>query len=105
MTDAAASNPVLQPWSGPHGGVPAFDQVRVEMFAPALEQAMAQYRAEIAAIATNPEAPSFANTLEALERSGGAYRRATSCCGHQAAKSGLSAARCASRASNAGVPT
>jgi len=78
MTDTDAANPVLHPWSGPHGGVPPFDQVRVEHFAPALDEAMAMYRAEIAAIAGATEPPTFANTLEALERAGGAYRRATS---------------------------
>ena len=81
MTSTLADNPVLAPWGGPHGGGPAFDQVRVEHFAPALDEAMARYRAEIAAIAENPEPPSFANTLEALERSGRDYRQATSLMG------------------------
>lgn len=70
-------NPVLAPWTGPHGGLPPFDQIRVEHFAPALDEAIALYRAEIAAIADAPEPPTFANTLEALERSGRAYRQAT----------------------------
>ncbi len=81
MTSTLADNPVLAPWGGPHGGGPAFDQVRVEHFAPALDEAMARYRAEIAAIAENPAPPSFANTLEALERSGRDYRQATSLMG------------------------
>jgi peptidyl-dipeptidase Dcp len=81
MPETHADNPVLAPWTGPHGGGPAFDQVEVEHFAPALDEAMARYRAEIAAIAENPEPPSFANTLEALERSGRAYRQATSLMG------------------------
>ncbi|MGA0602075.1 M3 family metallopeptidase [Caulobacter sp. KR2-114] len=78
MTDALADNPVLAPWTGPHGGAPAFGALRVEHFEPALEAAMALYRAEIAAIAADPAPPTFANTLEALERSGRAYRQATS---------------------------
>jgi peptidyl-dipeptidase Dcp len=78
MPDPVSDNPVLAPWSGPHGGAPAFDRVRTEHFAPALDEAMARYRAEIAAIASAPEAPTFANTLEALERSGRDYRQATS---------------------------
>jgi peptidyl-dipeptidase Dcp len=78
MTEALADNPVLAPWTGPHGGAPAFDRIRVEHFAPALDEAMARYRAEIAAIANDPAPPTFANTLEAMERSGRDYRQATS---------------------------
>ena len=66
----AAANPLLRPWSGPHGGVPPFDQVRVADFQPALEAAMAENSAEIARIADNPAPPSFDNTILALERSG-----------------------------------
>jgi peptidyl-dipeptidase Dcp len=66
----AGQLPVLAPWAGPHGGVPAFDQVKVADFKPALEKAMAENLAEINAIATNPAAPTFENTLVALERSG-----------------------------------
>jgi peptidyl-dipeptidase Dcp len=78
MTEALADNPVLAPWHGPHGGGPPFDRIRAEHFAPALDEAMARYRAEIAAITGRPEPPTFANTLEALERSGRDYHRATS---------------------------
>jgi peptidyl-dipeptidase Dcp len=73
-----ADNPVLAPWEGPRGGAPAFDKVRVSDFAPALDEAMTRYRAEIAAVADSKDAPSFANTLEALERAGSVYRRASS---------------------------
>lgn len=75
MPDVITDNPVLAAWSGPHGGAPAFDRIRVEHFAPALDEAMARYRAEIAAIASDPDTPTFANTLEALERAGMAYPR------------------------------
>src|SRR5580692_168218 len=78
MTSTLADNPVLASWGGPHGGGPAFDKVQVEHFAPALDEAMTRYRAEIAAIAANPEPPTFANTLEAMERAGRDYRQATS---------------------------
>jgi peptidyl-dipeptidase Dcp len=67
---AAAENPLLSPWSGPYGGVPAFDQVKVEQFQPALEAAMAEQLAEIDAIAANPDAPTFANTIAAMEGTG-----------------------------------
>ena len=70
-----ASQPLLQPWGGPHGGVPAFDQVKVADFKPALEAAMAENLAEINTIARNPAAPTFDNTLAALERSGAALDR------------------------------
>src|ERR1700722_11066972 len=77
MTASAADNPVLADWGSAHGGAPAFDKIKVEHFLPALDEAMAHYRGELAAIATNPEPPTFANTLEAMERSGRGFRQAT----------------------------
>lgn len=77
MTAPAADNPVLADWGSAHGGTPPFDRIKEEHFAPALDAAMATYRDEIAAIAANPAAPTLANTLEAMERSGRAYRQAT----------------------------
>src|SRR6185295_12733419 len=65
-----AANPLLAPWSGPFGGVPAFDQVKVEHFKPALEAAMAEQLAEVDKIANDPAPATFENTLVALERSG-----------------------------------
>ena len=65
-----ASLPMLAPWTGPHGGVPPFDRVQVDQFKDALLAAMNASRAETAAIATNPAAPTFANTILALEQSG-----------------------------------
>lgn len=62
-------------WQGPYGGVPALDRVDIQAFGPALEQGMAEHRAEIEAIATNPDAPTFANTIEALERAGATLDR------------------------------
>jgi peptidyl-dipeptidase Dcp len=62
--------PLLRPWTGPHGGIPAFDQVKVADFKPALEAAMTENLAEIQTIANNPQAPTFENTIVALERSG-----------------------------------
>jgi peptidyl-dipeptidase Dcp len=70
-------NPVLAPWEGPHGGAPAFDRIQIDHFIPALEAAMAEKRADIAAIADNPEPATFANTLVALEASGERFTRAT----------------------------
>lgn len=62
--------PLTAEWSGPFGGVPPLDRVKVEHFQPAFAVAMTAYREEIRAIAENPEPPTFANTLAALERAG-----------------------------------
>lgn len=48
-------------------GLPSFDQIEDTHFAPAFDAALAEARARVAAIAENPEAPTFANTIEALE--------------------------------------
>jgi len=65
--------PLLAKWSGPHGGVPPFAQVKVDDFKPAISAAMDEYRRELAAIASNPAAPDFENTLAALENAGRTY--------------------------------
>lgn len=57
---------------------PLFDQIKNEHYQPALEAGIAQQLEEIAAIANNPEAPSFDNTLVAMERSGELLNRAAS---------------------------
>ncbi|MGD0192147.1 MAG: M3 family metallopeptidase [Rhizomicrobium sp.] len=71
---AAANSPALSslllPWTGPHGGVPAFDKVNVAELKPALLAGMEQNRADIAAIVSNPNAPNFENTIAALEDAG-----------------------------------
>jgi peptidyl-dipeptidase Dcp len=71
----ASGNPLLADWTGPYGGVPPFDQVRVEHFRPALEAAMAAQLREIDAIAANPAPADFENTIAALERAGRTYDR------------------------------
>jgi peptidyl-dipeptidase Dcp len=71
----AQQNPLLAEWSGPYGGIPPFDQVRVELFKPALEAAMAQSLADIERIASNPAPPTFQNTIEAMEDEGRALGR------------------------------
>ncbi|HLA10193.1 MAG TPA: M3 family metallopeptidase [Pyrinomonadaceae bacterium] len=72
-----ADNPLLAKWEGPYGGVPPFDKVKVELFKPALEAALAERLAEIEKIAANPEAPNFENTIAALERAGRTFERVT----------------------------
>ena len=71
------SNPFFEPWTTPFG-VPPFDRIRPEHFPPALERGMAEQVAEIEAIAADPAAPDFANTIEAMERSGALLDRAAS---------------------------
>ena len=62
-------NPLLERWSGPFGGVPPFSTVKVEHFGPALEAAMAESLANVERIASDESPATFANTIEALERS------------------------------------
>ena len=64
------SNPLIPKWTGPFGGVPPFDRVKVEHFKPALETAMAEHLEEIERIAADPATPTFENTFAALERAG-----------------------------------
>ena len=63
------SNPLLAPWTTPFG-VPPFDRIRPEHFGPAFEHAMRAHLDEVAAIGTDPAPPSFANTIEAMQRAG-----------------------------------
>jgi peptidyl-dipeptidase Dcp len=62
-------NPLLASWTGAFGLAP-FAAVKPEHFRSAFDAALAGHRGEIDAIATNPAAPTFANTIEALERGG-----------------------------------
>ncbi len=66
---AKGSNPLLEEWTTPFG-VPPFGEIREEHYLPAFEEAIARQRAEVRAIAGSKEAPTFGNTIEALERSG-----------------------------------
>jgi peptidyl-dipeptidase Dcp len=75
MADTA-SNPLLAPWTGPHNGAPPFDKVSVAALKPALIAGIEENRREIAAIAADPAAPTFANTIAALENCGRALHRA-----------------------------
>jgi peptidyl-dipeptidase Dcp len=70
-----ADNPLTRPWTGPYGGVPPFDKVKVADFKPGLEAAMAEELAEVDKIADNPAPPTFENTIAALERAGRAGDR------------------------------
>lgn len=65
-----SANPLLAEWSGPFGGVPAFDRMQVADLEPAIEAGIAAHLAELDAIARDPAPPTFANTIEAMERAG-----------------------------------
>ncbi|MDC8832079.1 M3 family metallopeptidase [Alteromonas gilva] len=65
-----SDNVLLEPFKGPYGGVPAFESMQLELLMPAMEAAMAEHLREIDAIATNEEAPTFANTIVAYEKAG-----------------------------------
>src|SRR5882672_396494 len=65
MTD----NPFFEAWTTPFG-LPPFDRIRPEHFPPAFDRGMTEHNAEIAAITSGAAPPSFAHTIEALERSG-----------------------------------
>ena len=64
------ANPLLEKWTGPFGGLPPFDKIKTSDFEPAFEAAMAENLKEIDAIANNKAAPTFENTIEAMEDAG-----------------------------------
>ena len=66
---SAVANPLFAP-SKYQFGFPAFDQIRSEHFEPAYAEALRQHNAEIKAIAEESQAPSFENTVVAMEKSG-----------------------------------
>ena len=72
-----SANPFADVWSTPFGA-PPFASIRPEHFRPAYDAALTLNRAEIDAIATNPEPPTFANVIEAMERAGSAVDRISS---------------------------
>ncbi len=67
---SADPNPLLSEWTGPYGGLPPFDQVKVEYFKPALEAAMTENLSEIDKIANDSAPPTFENTIVAMEKAG-----------------------------------
>ena len=70
----AMDNPFFSEFATPFG-VPPFDLIRPEHYMPAFERGMAEQKREVAAITASAEAPAFANTVEALERSGSLLNR------------------------------
>ncbi|MCE1201245.1 MAG: M3 family metallopeptidase [Bacteroidia bacterium] len=70
----ARMNPFMQPYDAPFG-IPPFEKITLADYMPAFEAGMAEQKAEVEAISSNPDAPTFANTVEALERSGALLTR------------------------------
>lgn len=70
MNSEENTNILLEEWTGPYGGVPAFDKMNIANIKPAFEKAMALNLAEIDEITSNSEAPTFENTIVALEKAG-----------------------------------
>ena len=67
-------NPLLTP-SGNRFNAPAFDKIKTEHYLPALREGIAEGRREIEAIANNPDAPTFENTIVAMEQAGSLLNR------------------------------
>jgi peptidyl-dipeptidase Dcp len=76
LPQSAPAAALLQPWTGPYGGVPPWDQVTPAGLREAIVEGIDLQRADIMAIANNPEAPTFANTLVALQMAGEPLDRA-----------------------------
>jgi len=74
---AMSDNILLQEWTGPYQGVPAFDKMKVEDIKEAMEIGMELGLKDIEAIANNPEPPTFENTIVAMERSAEELDRVT----------------------------
>ena len=66
----ADKDPLLAPWTGPYGGVPPFDRVQLARIGDSFRLGLELLQAEIAAIASDPAAPSFENTIRPLEDAG-----------------------------------
>ena len=70
----AVSNPLIAVFQTPFG-VPPFGEIKPEHFMPAFEQGIADQKKEVEAIVRNSQAPTFANTIEVLERSGALLKK------------------------------
>ncbi|MBF0648855.1 M3 family metallopeptidase [Dysgonomonas sp. GY75] len=64
-----AGNPFFSEFNTPNG-VPPFDKIKAEHYLPAFEEGMKRHNAEIDSIVNNPDAPTFENTIVALDESG-----------------------------------
>ena len=69
MMSGCESNPLIKPAKTPFGA-PEFTKIKIEHYMPAFEQGLKEARAELEATINNPDAPTFENTIEAMERGG-----------------------------------
>ena len=74
--DLVANNPLLAEWDTPYQ-TPPFSKIELKHYEPAIDYAIEQNRAEIDAIINNPEAPTFENTIVAMEQAGATLSRVT----------------------------
>ena len=74
-TDLNTETPLLVPWTGPYGGVPSLDKIKPSDFKPALLAAMVEDSIEISKITSSTEAPTFENTVAAMELTGSTLSR------------------------------
>ncbi|MBO7307820.1 MAG: M3 family metallopeptidase [Alistipes sp.] len=74
--DNIADNPLVQEWNTPYQ-TPPFSKIELKHYEPAIAYAIEQNRADIDAIVNNPEAPTFENTIVAMERAGELLGRIT----------------------------
>ncbi len=70
-----SANPLTAEWTGPHGGVPAWDRMNVEDFPAAFAEAMEDYRREAYAVRDNPAPASFENVHVAMMHAGAKLER------------------------------
>ena len=79
--DELEGNPFLREWDTPYG-VPPFAEIRNSHYLPAIKKGILELRAEVKAIAENPEPPTFGNTIVALELAGKTLDRAATTFGN-----------------------
>ena len=77
LTSCKMENPLLTESPLPYGA-PQFDKIKVEHYKPAFEKGIEEGKAEVDAIVNNPDAPTFENTIEALEFAGATLNRVAS---------------------------
>ncbi len=81
MSCQTSENPFLEAYNTPHNTIP-FDRIRVEHYEPAIREGMRLHNKEVDAIVSNTQAPTFSNTIVALENSGALLQQATTVFGN-----------------------
>ena len=76
MPESLKGNPLVEEWNTPYQ-TPPFSEIEYAHYEPAIDYAIELQRAEIDAIVNNPEAPTFENTIVAMEQAGATLSRVT----------------------------